>query len=181
MKKLKKKPQVNKSNKNIKKKESINFEDLKNDLKKAKEDNLRYLAEIDNLTKRFDKERESTFKYAVTEFANEIILVADNFERVINSISSITGINEKLKPLIDGIELTFKDLIITLGKFNIKKIDALGKKFDPNYHEAVFEDNKSNKPEGEIIKVIQSGYTIDERLLRPASVAISKGKQVKKD
>ena len=108
-------------------------------------------------------------------------MVADNFERVINSISSITGINEKLKPLIDGIELTFKDLIITLGKFNIKKIDALGKKFDPNYHQAVFEDNKSNRPEGEIIKVIQSGYTIDERLLRPASVAISKGKQVKKD
>ena len=76
---------------NIKKKENlkINFESLQNDLKKVKEDNLRYLAEIDNLRKRFDKEREDTFKYAVTEFANEIILVVDNFVRVMESISSI--------------------------------------------------------------------------------------------
>jgi molecular chaperone GrpE len=168
----------------VKKKEvsqEINLKSLQDEIKKINEEKLRYLAEIDNLRKRFDKEKEDIFKYSITNFANEIILVADNFERVINSISSITEINEKLKPLIDGIQLTFKDLITTLDKFNIKKIDALGKKFDPNFHEAVFEDNKSNKPEGEVIKVIQSGYTIDERLLRPASVAISKGKQVKKN
>ena len=76
---------------NIKKKENlkINLESLKNELKEAKESNLRYLAEIDNLRKRFDKEREDTFKYAVTEFANEIILVVDNFVRLMESISLI--------------------------------------------------------------------------------------------
>ena len=168
----------------IKKKETFqetNLKNLQEELKKTKEDKLRYLAEVDNLRKRFDKEKEDIFKYSITNFANEIILVADNFERVINNISSIDVSNEKLKPLIDGIELTFKDLITTLGKFNIKKIDALGKRFDPNFHEAVFEDNKSDKPKGEVIKIIQSGYTIDERLLRPVSVAIAKGKQVKKN
>ena len=98
MDKLKKhKPQTTESKKSLNKKLNINKEEnlkinlksLQNKLKKTKEDNLRYLAEIDNLTKRFDKEREDTFKYAVTEFANEIILVADNFVRVIESMSLI--------------------------------------------------------------------------------------------
>ena len=117
---------------NIKKKENlkINFKNLQNDLKKVKEDNLRYLAEIDNLRKRFDKEREDTFKYAVTEFANEIILVVDNFSRVMESISSINkNSNDNVKPLIDGIDLIFKDFLKTLEKFDIKKIDCFGKKF----------------------------------------------------
>ena len=181
MKKLKKKPQVNKSNKNIKKKESINFEDLKNDLKKAKEDNLRYLAEIDNLTKRFDKERESTFKYAITEFANEIILVADNFTRVMDSISlTKKDSNDSVKPLIEGIELIFKDFLKTLEKFEIKQIDCLGKKFDPNFHQAVSEEVNKDKEIGEIIKVVQTGYLIQDRLLRPASVVVAKKEENKK-
>ena len=83
--------------------------------------------------------------------------------------------------MIEGIELTFKNFVSTLEKFEIKKIDALGKKFDPNFHQAVFEDQESTKPEGEIVKVIQSGYTIKERLLRPASVGIAKKKTLKKN
>ena len=181
MEKLKKKPQANKFNKNIKKKESINFEDLKNDLKKAKEDNLRYLAEIDNLTKRFDKERESTFKYAITEFANEIILVADNFTRVMDSISLIKkNSNDSVKPLIEGINLIFKDFLKTLEKFEIKQIDCLGKKFDPNFHQAVSEEVNKDKEIGEIIKVVQTGYLIQDRLLRPASVVVAKKEENKK-
>ena len=170
---------------NIKKKENlkINFESLQNDLKKVKEDNLRYLAEIDNLRKRFDKEREDTFKYAVTEFANEIILVADNFIRVIESISSINKDgNDNVKPLIDGIDLIFKDFLKTLEKFDIKRIDCLGKKFDPNFHQAVSEEINNDKEVDEIIKVIQDGYLIKDRLLRPASVVITTKKmRVKKN
>ena len=83
--------------------------------------------------------------------------------------------------MINGIELTFKDFISTLEKFEIKKMDALGKKFDPNFHQAIFEDQETEKTEGEIIKVIQSGYTIKERLLRPASVGIAKKKTLKKN
>ena len=160
---------------NIKKKENlkINFRNLQNDLKKVKEDNLRYLAEIDNLRKRFDKEKEDTFKYAVTEFANEIILVADNFIRVIESISSINKDgNDNVKPLIDGIDLIFKDFLKTLEKFDIKRIDCLGKKFDPNFHQAVSEEINNDKEVDEIIKVIQDGYLIKDRLLRPASVVV---------
>ena len=181
MEKLKKNIQANKSDKNIKKKKSINFENLKKDLKKAKEDNLRYLAEIDNLTKRFDKERESTFKYAITEFANEIILVADNFTRVMDSISlTKKDSNDSVKPLIEGIELIFKDFLKTLEKFEIKQIDCLGKKFDPNFHQAVSEEINNDKETGEIIKVIQIGYLIKDRLLRPASVVIAKKSEDKK-
>ena len=168
---------------NINKKESskINLKSLRNELKKAKENNLRYLAEIDNLTKRFDKEREDTFKYAVTEFANEIILVADNFVRVTESISLINKDDkDKVKPLIEGVDLIFKDFLKTLEKFEIKQIDCLGKKFDPNFHQAVSEEVNNDKEIGEIIKVVQTGYLIQDSLLRPTSVVVAKKEEDKK-
>ena len=190
MDKLKKyKPQTTESKNNlnkplnINKKESskINLKSLRNELKKAKENNLRHLAEIDNLTKRFNKEREDTFKYAVTEFANEIILVADNFVRVIESISLINkDDNDKVKPLIEGVDLIFKDFLKTLEKFEIKQIDCLGKKFDPNFHQAVSEEVNNDKEIGEIIKVVQTGYLIQDRLLRPTSVVVAKKEEDKK-
>jgi len=190
MDKLKKyKPQTTESKNNlnkplnINKKESskINLKSLRNELKKAKENNLRHLAEIDNLTKRFNKEREDTFKYAVTEFANEIILVADNFVRVIESISLINKDDKhKVKPLIEGVDLIFKDFLKTLEKFEIKQIDCLGKKFDPNFHQAVSEEVNNDKEIGEIIKVVQTGYLIQDRLLRPASVVVAKKEEDKK-
>ena len=190
MDKIKKnKSQIKESNKNlnkklnIKKKENlkINLESLQNEFKKAKETNLRLLAEIENLRKRFDREREDTFKYAVTEFANEIILVVDNFSRVMESISLIKkDNNDNVKPLIDGIDLIFKDFLKTLEKFDIKKIDCFGKKFDPNFHQAVSEEINNDKEVGEIIKIIQNGYLIKDRLLRPASVVIAKKGENKK-
>ena len=190
MDKLKKnKSQVKKTNNidknsDIKKKKvsNVNLNDLQKELKQAKDDSLRHLAEIDNLRKRFDKEREDTFKYAVTEFANEIILVADNFTRVIDSMSLIKkDINDNAKPLIDGIDLIFKDFIKTLEKFDVKKIECLGKKFDPNFHQAVSEEVNEEKEAGEIIKIVQDGYLIKDRLLRPASVVVTKKGEKKKD
>ena len=157
----------------VKKKEvsqEINLKSLQDEIKKINEEKLRYLAEIDNLRKRFDKEREDTFKYAVTEFANEIILVADNFTRVIDSMSLIKkDINDNAKPLIDGIDLIFKDFIKTLEKF------------DPNFHQAVSEEINEEKEAGEIIKIVQDGYLIKDRLLRPASVVVTKKGEKKKD
>ena len=164
---------------NIKNKENskINIETIQNDLKKAKDDSLRHLAEIDNLRKRYEKEREDTFNYAITEFASEIILVLDNFTRVKTSISLINKEdNQKVKPLIEGVDLIFKDFQSTLEKFNIKKIDSLNQKFDPNLHQAISEEESNDKQEGQIIKVIQEGYFIKDRLLRPASVVIAKKK-----
>ena len=159
----------------------INIETIQNDLKKAKDDNLRHLAEIDNLRKRYEKEREDTFNYAITEFASEIILVLDNFTRVKTSISLINKEdNQKVKPLIEGVDLIFKDFQSTLEKFNIKKIDSLNQKFDPNLHQAISEEESNDKQEGQIIKVIQEGYFIKDRLLRPASVVIAKKKKINK-
>ena len=159
MDKLKKnKPQLANSKKKVNQKnnedQKINLVSLKNELKKEKED---------------------TFKYAVTEFANEIIIVLDNFVRVKESISLIKNDNNNsVKPLVEGIDLIFKDFLKTLEKFEIKEIDCLGKKFDPNFHEAVSEELNNSKEEGEIIKIIQNGYLIKDRLLRPASVIITK-------
>ena len=91
---------------------------LKTKINKLKDDSLRYAAEIDNLRKRFDKEKEDIYKYAITDFANEIILVVDNFERMLENVSSIDNKNnEKLKPVIEGIELTFKNFVSRLEKF----------------------------------------------------------------
>ena len=190
---------MTKLNKNIKKKEDLNknkikkiiakkktssnidIKSLQNELKEAKEDNLRHLAEIENLRKRFDKEQKDTFNYAISEFANEIILVADNFTRVMNSISLIkTDDKNNVKPLVDGIDLIFKDFINTLGKFEIKKVECLGKQFDPNFHQAMSEELNNEKQPGEIIKVIQDGYFIKDRLLRPASVVVAKKDENKK-
>ena len=160
---------------------NIDIKSLQNELKEAKEDNLRHLAEIENLRKRFDKEQKDTFNYAISEFANEIILVADNFTRVMNSISLIkTDDKNNVKPLVDGIDLIFKDFINTLGKFEIKKVECLGKQFDPNFHQAMSEELNNEKQPGEIIKVIQDGYFIKDRLLRPASVVVAKKDENKK-
>ena len=190
---------MTKLNKNIQKKEDLNknkikkiiakkktssnidIKSLQNELKEAKEDNLRHLAEIENLRKRFDKEQKDTFNYAISEFANEIILVADNFTRVMNSISLIkTDDKNNVKPLVDGIDLIFKDFINTLGKFEIKKVECLGKQFDPNFHQAMSEELNNEKQPGEIIKVIQDGYFIKDSLLRPASVGVAKKDENKK-
>ena len=167
---------------NINKKEilKINLKSLKNELQKAKEDNLRYLAEIDNLTKRHDKERGDTFKYAVTEFANEIILVVDNFVRVIESISLIKKEDkDKVKPLIEGIDLIYKDFLKTLEKFEIKQIDCLNKKFDPNFHQAMLEVEDDTKEAGTVVQEIQKGYMMKNRLLRPSLVGVAKKREEK--
>ena len=89
-------------------------------------------------------------------------------------------INDNSKPLIDGIDLIFKDFIKTLEKFHVKKIECLGKKFDPNFHQAVSEEVNEEKEAGEIIKIVQDGYLIKDRLLRPASVVVTKKGEKKK-
>ena len=107
--------------------------------------------------------------------------MADNFARVMDSISLIKKDNkDSVIPLIEGIELIFKDFLKTLEKFEIKQIDCLGKKFDPNFHQAISEEINNSKETGEIIKVIQIGYLIKDRLLRPASVVIAKKIEDKK-
>jgi molecular chaperone GrpE len=148
--------------------------ELEEQVKRLKEQGLRYLAEAENVRRRSIKEREDASKYAVTGFARDLLAVADNFERALSAIPS-EGMNDGLKNLVTGIEATGRQLAAALDKAGIKKITALDQAFDPNFHQVMMEVEDTSKPAGTIVQVLQAGYVIHDRLLREALVAISKG------
>lgn len=136
---------------------------------------LRSLAEIENVRRRADKEREDTAKYAVSNFAREIVSVADNLRRTLDSAQKGGDGDGVLKALLEGVEMTQRGLHATLEKFGIRVVDPLGQKFDPNLHQALFEVPDTGKESGTVVQVVQQGYQIGERLLRPAMVGVAKG------
>src|SRR5262245_49010815 len=138
---------------------------------------LRALAEMENLRKRTEREIADSRAYAVTAFARDILNVADNMHRALGALD--TELREKatagVKALLDGVELTERELLNVLEKHGVKKLDPLGQKFDPNRHQAMFEVEDASVPSSTVVQVMQAGYTIGERVLRPALVAVSKG------
>ena len=138
---------------------------------------LRTLAEMENLRRRTEREVADSRVYAVTNFARDILAVADNMERAMKALDD--EIREKadagVKALLDGVELTERELIKVMEKHGIKRLEPQGQKFDPNLHQAMFELPDPSVPAGTIVQVMQPGYTIGERVLRPALVAIAKG------
>jgi molecular chaperone GrpE len=137
---------------------------------------LRALAEADNVRKRSEKERQDTAKFAVSSFAREVLPVADNLRRALAAITpEQQAENEALKNIYIGVEATERELFRALEKNGVKKIDALDQKFDPNFHEVMFEADVPGKPPGTVIQILEPGYTIHERLLRPARVGVAKG------
>lgn len=138
---------------------------------------LRTLAEMDNLRKRTEREVADARTYGVTAFARDIVGVADNMQRAMQALDE--GLREKadagVKALLDGVELTERELLNVLEKHGVKKIEPTGQKFDPNFHQAMFEVPDPSVPAGTVTQVVQPGYTIGERVLRPALVAIAKG------
>jgi molecular chaperone GrpE len=152
------------------------YEDLQSEVAAIKDQLLRSLAEGENIRRRTEREKTDMSKYAITNFAREIISVADNLTRALGSISeeSRSG-NEELANLCLGIEMTDKELTNTFEKFNIKAIDAIGQKFDHNIHQAMFEVEDPDRPAGVVVQEIQKGYVLFDRLLRPAMVGVSKG------
>lgn len=135
---------------------------------------LRALAEAENTRRRAQKEREDTAKYAVANFAKEMLNVADNFRRALDATPKDTN-DEALKNLIAGIDATERQLLSALDRFGIKKLEPLGQMFDPNFHRVMMEVDDPNQPAGTIVQVLQAGYAIHDRLLREALVAVSKG------
>tara|TARA_B100000029_G_C17540930_1_gene946695 strand:- start:247 stop:939 length:693 start_codon:yes stop_codon:yes gene_type:complete len=150
-------------------KEENKLEILENELKDTKDKLLRVLAENENIRKQSEKNRIDIIKYGVQPLARELVNVVDNFERAINSIK-----NADEKKTLEGFELIQKDIIQILEKFNVKKIDALGKPFDANLHQAMFEKPTKDYELGLVCEIVQDGYTFHDRLLRPAMVGISK-------
>ena len=150
---------------------------------KELEDKLaRTFAEMENQRRRFEKEKEDAFEYGGFAFAKEALSLIDNFERskqVMQNDDDLKN-SDALKKILDHLEVINKDLISIFTKNNIKQIDCLNKKLDPNYHQAMIEIEDDLKEPGTIIQEIQKGFMIKDRLLRPSLVAVSK-KTEKKD
>ena len=138
---------------------------------------LRTLAEMENLRRRTEREVADARTYGVTNFARDILAVADNMERALKALDD--EIREKaeagVKALLDGVELTERELIKAMEKHGVKKLEPQGQKFDPNLHQAMFEIPDESVPAGTVVQIMQPGYTIGERVLRPALVGVSKG------
>ncbi len=152
-------------------------EELTAEVDKFKDQLLRTLAELDNYRKRAEREREETAKFAITGFSRELLTVADNLRRALESVPEDHSHPEKLlKSLMEGVEITEKELLFAFKKHGIEKIEPLGQAFDHHLHQAMFEVEDSDKPAGTIVHVLQAGYQLSGRLLRPALVGIAKGK-----
>lgn len=149
---------------------------LKTENNKLKEDFLRAYADAENTKRRCTQEIEKNNKYAISSFAKNLLSVADNLERALKSVSEDKhNDNEKLQNLLTGIQLTDNELMKVFDKFGIQKMTILNTKFDPNFHQAIQEVEDQTKPTGTIIAELQTGYMINDRILREAMVVVTKG------
>ena len=151
-------------------------------ISKLREEKLRLLAEMENLRKRFEREKSDSIRYGSTDLARDILSPNDNLIRALENIPDKKNLTEPINNLVEGLKMVQKEFMTILAKHGVKKIDALNKKFDHNVHQAMLEIEDSKKEEGIVIQEIQSGYTIHNRLLRPSLVGVSKNsKRAKKN
>ena len=138
---------------------------------------LRALAEMENLRRRTEREVADVKAYSIAGFARDVLAVADNMDRALNALDA--ELREKaesgVKALLDGVELTERELHKVLEKHGVRKFEPKGEKFDPNFHQAMYEVQDPSLPTGTVAQVVQAGYLIGERVLRPALVGVSKG------
>lgn len=137
---------------------------------------LRALAELENTRRRADRDRAEALKYGAASFARDMLGVADNLQRALSAVADIESetLPDGAKSLLEGIAATERDLLASLGRHKVTPVTPMGEKFDPNVHEAMFEAPGTGQPAGTIIEVVETGYVMDERLLRPAKVGIAK-------
>ena len=154
--------------------EETEEEKLKEDIKTLKEEKIRVLAEMENLRKRFDREKIDSIKYGSVNFARDILSPGDNLERALSAINKEEDHPQSIKNLIEGLLMVKKELSSALEKNGITKIDTLNKKFNPNLHQAMMEIENNDLDEGTVVQEIQTGYMMHDRLLRPAMVGVSK-------
>ena len=136
---------------------------------------LRSLADMENLRRRNERDTADARLYAVTNFARDMLNVADNLRRALDSVPKEDAESVALKALVEGVELTERDLQKTLERHGVKRLSPEGGRFDPNMHQAMFEVPNEEVPAGTVLQVIQTGYAIGERVLRPAMVGVAKG------
>ncbi len=138
---------------------------------------LRTLAEMENLRRRTEKEVVDAKAYGVTSFARDMLTFADNLKRALDNVppEAREGADNALKSFVEGIELTERDFISRLSRHGVRKLEPKGQKFDPNFHEALFEAHDESLPAGTVAQVVEDGFAIGERVLRPAKVGVAKG------
>jgi molecular chaperone GrpE len=136
---------------------------------------LRAAAEMENIRRRYEREMADARQYAVTGFAREVLSIGDNLTRAIAAVpDEARKEGGAIKALLDGVEMTERELNRVLGRHGVTKLEPEGKKFDPNLHQAIFEVEHEEAPHGTVVEVVQAGYSIGDRVLRPAMVGIAK-------
>ena len=150
---------------------------LNDEIQDLKDQRLRAAAELENFRKRAEKDQADALKYGVSNFAKEIINIKDNIERAQSSISEDVRSNDAVKSVVEGLDLIAQSAVSTFEKIGIKKIDSINEKFDHNLHQAMMEIENDEVEPGTIVQELISGYTLHDRLLRPAMVGVSKKTQ----
>ena len=151
------------------------LEALKAEVESLKDQRLRALAEAENVRRRADKEKIEASQYAVTKFARDMLGIADNFSRALAACppAAREAADAQIKAVLDGVEATDRQLLATLERYGVKQVDT-SDKFDPNLHQAIAEVPGNGKPAGAIVDVMQTGFMIGDRLLRPAMVTVAR-------
>jgi molecular chaperone GrpE len=152
------------------------IEGLKEEAGKLKDQLLRTLAEMDNLRKRMEREKAEATLYAASNFAREILSVSDNMERALATAEAdhLKEATQPVKDLVAGVEMTNRELLNVFERHGIKRVDPMGEKFDPHFHQAVFEVPTNEQPPGTVVQVMQAGFKIGDRVLRPAMVGVAR-------
>ena len=153
------------------------IEKLNEEIQDLKDQRLRAAAELENFRKRAEKDQADALKYGVSNFAKEIINIKDNVERAQSSISEDVRSNDAVKSIVEGLDMIAQSAVSTFEKIGIKKIESLNEKFDHNLHQAMMEIENDEVEPGTIVQELISGYTLHDRLLRPAMVGVSKKTQ----
>ena len=148
--------------------------ELREELKSMKDEKLRLLAEMENLRKRSERDKSDSIRYGSMNLAREILSVNDNLSRALQSVNLGENNIEPINNLVDGLNMVQKEFMTILNKYGVEKIDALNKKFDHNFHQAVLEVETEESEEGIVVQEIQAGFTMYDRLLRPSMVGVSK-------
>ncbi len=152
------------------------LEALRQENAELKDRLLRAAAEMDNLRKRTERDKTDTAKYAISNFARDVLTVADNIQRAIDHVPEDAAEQDPaLKSFRDGIDVTERELLKVMERHGITRLDPKGERFDPNCHQAMFEVPNAEVPSGTVLEVVQAGYVIADRVLRPAMVGVAKG------
>lgn len=150
--------------------------DLEAEVTASKDRLLRLAADMENLRKRMEREKAEATLYAASNFARDLLGVADSLQRTLAAVPADERniIDDIMKKFLDGIEMTERELLNVFQRHNIRKLETIGEKFNPNFHQAMFEVPTSERPPGTVMQEVQTGYLVGERCLRPALVGVAK-------